>query len=403
VATPFSQNAGQAIPELAERQRTFFMAGAAGAVLSAIGLFLNATQFFESYLMAYFLVLGFSLGSLALAMIHQLSGGAWGVIIRQQTNAASRVLPLLTLLFIPLLFGMHHLFEWTHADVVAADEILQAKAPWLNQTFVIVRAAIYFAIWNALAFFLNKWSLDQERTGDPTIAVRMQRLSGGGLLLLAITVTFASFDWLMSLEPHWFSTIYGMLIGGGMLLGSMALQIVMLAWLSQRKPLSDAIGAQHLHDLANLMLAFVVLWAYFAFSQYLLIWAGNLPEEIAWYMHRSFTSWKFIAIALVIFHFAVPFSLLLSRAYKREAKTILRICVAMIAARWIDLFWLTAPEFHKDGLSISWMDIVIPITLIALWLGGFFAQLRTRSLLAVHDPQIDEALALGPVHGEPAH
>jgi hypothetical protein len=400
VATPFSQNAGQAIPELAQQQRTFLMVGAAGAVLSAIGYFTNSTQFFESYLMAYFLVLGFSLGSLGLMMIHQLSGGAWGVIIRQQLGAATRVLPIVTVLFLPIVFGMHNLYEWTHEDIVAADPILKAKAVWLNQSFFIVRAVIYFVVWNGLAFILNKWSLDQERTGDPAIAVRMQRVSAGGLLLMAGTVTFAAFDWLMSLEPHWFSTIYGMLVGGGMLLGSMALQIITLVWLSRRKPLSDAVGSQHFHDLANLMLAFVVLWAYFSFSQYLLIWSGNLPEEIQWYMHRTFTSWRGIAMALVLFHFIVPFSLLLSRVIKREPTSIIKVCVAIIVARLIDLFWLTAPEFHKDGFSISWMDIVLPLALIGIWGGFFLGQLRTRALLPVHDSQFEEALALGPIHGE---
>jgi hypothetical protein len=400
VASPYSQNTGDAIPELAGQQRTFLMAGAGAAVLSVVGYFTNQTQFFQSYLMAYFLVLGFTLGSLGLFMIHQLSGGAWGVIIRQQLGAAMRVLPIVTILFLPIVFGMHNLYEWTHEDVVAADHILQQKAKWLNSSFFMIRAAVYFAVWTLLAFILNKWSADQERTGDPTISLRMQRVSAAGLLLMAVTVTFAAFDWLMSLSPHWFSTIYGMLIGGGMLLSTMAMQIITLVWLTRRKPLSEAVGAQHFHDLANLMLAFVVLWAYFSFSQYLLIWAGNLPEEITWYHYRSFTSWRFIAMALVFFHFAVPFSLLLSRVIKREPTSIVKVCVAIIAARLIDLFWLTAPEFHHDGLSISWMDIVLPVALIGIWAGTFLGQLRNRALLPIHDPQFDEALALGPVHGQ---
>jgi hypothetical protein len=220
-------------------------------------------------------------------------------------------------------------------------------------------------------------------------------LSGGGLLLYGLCITFASFDWLMSLEPHWFSTIYGVLIMGGQGLSAMAFLIVVTVWLARRKPLSDIVVPQHLQDLANLMLAFVMLWAYFSFSQYLIIWSGNLPEEIAWYLHRLQTGWRFIAIALVVFHFAVPFVLLLSRAIKRMPRTIVKVALGILIARLIDLFWLVAPEFHRTGLTVSWMDIVVPVTLISLWLGCFCWQLRGRAILPVYDPQFEEAL--GPI------
>lgn len=395
----FNQTAEQLIPELATRQRTFLLAGAAGAALSAVGYFLNSAQFFQSYLMAYMFVLGLSVGCLALMMIHQLSGGAWGVVIRQPLGAATRVLPVLTILFLPIVFGMHHLYEWTHEDVVAHSEVLQHKAAYLNTTFFVARAAFYFAVWNLLAFLLNKWSAEQDRTGDPALAIRMQRVSAGGLIIHALCMSFAAFDWLMSLEPHWFSTIYGVLILGGQALSAMAFMIAMLVWLSRRKPLSEVINPQHFHDLSNLMLAFVILWAYFSFSQYLIIWSGNLPEEIEWYLHRLQTGWRFIALMLVIFHFAVPFALLLSRAIKRVPANIVKVTVAILAARMIDLFWLVAPEFHHEGVSVSWMDVVVPATLIALWIGIFFSQLRRRPLLPVNDPQFEEALAAPFVHG----
>src|SRR3954463_3832615 len=213
--TPLTQTADIAIPELAGLQRRLLLAGAVGAAVSLIGLFTNVQQFMQSYLMAYMLVLGLTLGSLALGMVHQLSGGAWGVVIRRPIGAASRVLPVLTLLFIPIALGMHHLYEWTHDDVVARDPILQHKHLYLNTPFFLIRAAIYFAVWNTFSYFLNHWSLEQDRTGDPRLARRMQKLSGGGLVAYGLCMTFASFDWLMSLEPHWFSTIYGMLIVGG--------------------------------------------------------------------------------------------------------------------------------------------------------------------------------------------
>jgi hypothetical protein len=391
----FNETADQQIPELGRLQRRFLLAGAAGAAVSVVGYFVNPAQFFQSYLMAYMLVLGLTLGSLALAMVHQLSGGAWGVVIRRPAGAATRVLPVVTALFLPIVIGMHHLYEWTHEDVVAADPILSGKQLYLNTTFFLVRAAIYFAGWNAVSYFLNRWSLEQDRTGDPRFARRMQKLSAGGLLVYGLFVTFASFDWLMSLAPHWFSTIYGVLIIGGQGLTAMAFLIVVLVWLSRRPPLRDIVVPSHFHDLANLTLAFVMLWAYFSFSQYLIIWSGNLPEEITWYLHRMQTGWRVVAVALVLFHFAVPFVLLLLRRIKRAAGTLVAVAAAILAARLIDLFWLIAPEFHHDGLVVSWMDVVLPLTLLSLWLGCFMWQLRGRAILPVYDPQFEEAL--GPI------
>jgi hypothetical protein len=388
---PLRQTADVLIPELRRLQERLLRAGAIGLAVCAIGALLNMTQFLQSYLMAYMLCLGITLGCLALGMVHQLSGGAWGVLIRRQIGAASRVLPVMTLLFVPIALGMHRLYSWTDADRVAHDEILQHKHLYLNTPFFLVRAVIYFAVWNALAYFLNRWSLEQDYDPDPRIARRMQLLSGGGLVAYGLTITFASFDWLMSLEPHWYSTIYGVLILGGQGLSAMAFLIASVVWLSRRPPLDRIVVSAHLHDLGNLLLAFVMLWAYFSFSQYLIIWAGNLPAEIAWYVHRVETGWRFIGIGLMLFHFAVPFVLLLSRTIKRERDLIVRVAIGILIVRVIDLFWLIAPEFHHYGVSVSWLDILLPLSLFAIWLGCFVWQLRGRALLPVHDPQFEEA------------
>jgi hypothetical protein len=387
-----TQTADELMPELGRYQRQLLTAGAAGLLVSLVGWFFNATQFYQSYLMAYMFCLSVTLGCLALGMMHQLSGGAWGVVIRRPIGAATRVLPVMTLLFVPVLLGMSHLYIWTHADVVAHDGVLRAKHPYLNVPFFIVRAAIYFTSWNAIAYFLNAWSLEQDRSLDPGIARKMQRLSAGGLVVYGLTITFASFDWLMSLEPHWYSTIYGVLIMGGQALSAMAFLIVVLVWLSRRPPLDRIIVKAHFHDLGNLTLAFVMLWAYFSFSQYLIIWAGNLPQEISWYVSRLQTGWRFIGIALVLFHFVVPFVLLLSRTMKREGHLIVMVAMAILLSRLLDLFWLIAPEFHTQGIAVSWMDVVLPFALGAIWLGCFIRQLRGRPILPVHDPQFDEAL-----------
>src|SRR5262245_52000472 len=244
-----SETAGAQIPELALLQRRFFIGAAALGIAAVAGWFLSPAQFYQSYLLGYMFVLGATLGCLALAMIHQLTGGGWGVLVRRPIGAATRVLPILTLLFLPIVFGLHHLYEWTHEDVVAADEVLRGKQLYLNVPFFLVRAAIYFAAWNAVSYFLNRWSLEQDRTGDPQFARRMQLLSAAGLVIYGLTMTFAAFDWLMSLSPHWFSTIYGVLIMGGQGLTALAVTTIALAWLSRRPPLQSIVMPEHFHDL----------------------------------------------------------------------------------------------------------------------------------------------------------
>jgi hypothetical protein len=392
VTPAITQTADVAIPELKNLQQRLLIAAAVGAVISALGFLLNSRQFFQSYLMAYMLWLGVTLGCLALGMVHQLSGGAWGVLIRRPIGAAVRVIPLMTALFLPIALGVTRIYPWTNADLVAHDEALQHKQLYLNVPFFLTRAAIYFVAWNALSYFLNRWSLEQDRTGDPRIARRMQMLSGGGLVVYGLTITFASFDWLMSLEPHWYSTIYGVLILGGQGLSSLAFLIIVLVWLSRRPPLDVIVVPAHFHDLGNLMLAFVMLWAYFSFSQYLIIWAGNLPAEIAWYLHRMQTGWRPIAVVLMLFHFALPFVVLLSRTVKRQGRLLVRVAIAVLVVRLVDLWWLIGPEFHTNGIAVSWMDAWIPLSMGAIWCAVFIYQLRGRAILPVHDPEFDETL-----------
>ncbi len=384
--------ADELLPELRGLQRRLLMAGGIGTLVCAIGLLLDPAQFFRSYLTTYLLLLAVTLGSLALAMVHQVSGGAWGVVIRRILGAATRTLPVLTVLFIPVVIGMPYLYRWTDSALVANDPGLQWKHPYLNVPFFLVRAAIYFAAWNGVVFLLNKWSLQQDETGDPEMAKRMQKLAAGGLLVYGLTITFAAFDWVMSLEPHWFSTIFGVLLMGGQGLAAMAFAIVALAWLSRRPPLRDLVTPNHFHDLGNLLLAFTMLWAYFGFSQYLIIWSGNLPEEAEWYLHRSAHGWQFVALALVAFHFAVPFMLLLLRVTKRSGETLAKVAALILVMRYIDLFWLTQPVWHAEGLHVHWLDVLLPLSLSALWLGVFVYQLRDRALLPLHDPEFDEAV-----------
>jgi len=381
------------IPELKELQAKLVLAGGVGAAICVVGFLIDPAQFVRSLLPAYMWILSITLGSLALVMVHQVSGGAWGVVIRRILDAASRTLPLLTMLFIPIALGLHALYPWADEAQVAADPILQWKRPYLNVPFFLARAVLYFAVWNGIAFFLNKWSVEQDATGDPRIPRKMQVLSAGGLLGYGLTVTFAAFDWLMSLEPHWFSTIYGVLIMGGHALSAIAFAIVVLAWLSRRTPLNDLISPNHFHDLGNLMLGFTMLWTYFGFSQYLIIWAANIPEETEWYIHRTGHGWQIIALGLVVFHFAVPFLVLLSRAVKRHSPMLAKVAGGLLVMRFFDLFWLSAPAFAHDGaFHLHWLDVAVPVSLAAVWLSFFVYQLRGRALLPLYDPEFREAL-----------
>jgi hypothetical protein len=366
-------------------ERPAWIVGGIGLVASLAGAFIATDQFFRSYLLAYLFWFAIAAGALPLVMIHHLVGGRWGFVIRRILESSARMLPLMALLFVPLLFGIHSLYEWSHADVVANDKILQHKSVYLNTPFFVGRAALYFAAWIGLGWLLNRWSSEQDRVSSPALSQRFQRLSGPGLIVYALTITFASTDWVMSLEPHWFSTIYGMLFMVGQVMTTLAFAIAILAAMSETQPVSRFIEPQTLQDLGNLLFAFIMLWAYLSFSQYLIIWSGNLPEEIPWYLRRSTGGWQWVAGALAIFHFAVPFLLLLMRRNKRRLQVMSAIAIAVVAMRAVDLLWLVAPA-HDAALRVHWLDAVTILGIGGLWLAVFSRELRKKSLLPLGDP-----------------
>ena len=382
-----------AIPELSGLRRAALVLGGMGVLALLVGAFLSPAQFFHSYLFAYMYWVGFGIGCLGIVMVYHLTGGGWGVAVRRLLEAGAGTLPLMAVLFVPLLFGLHQIYEWTHTETMMADEVLRAKLPYLNIPFFIARAVFYFAAWIALVFFLTRWSREQDRTGDPRLAVKMRKLSGGGIVLLAFTVTFAVFDWVMSLDPHWFSTVFGMLFLGGQALGAMAFVIAVAYLLSRRPEFARVLAPTILNDLGNLLLAFVMIWAYLSFSQLLIIWAGNLPEEIPWYLHRIAGGWNLIAMALAIFYFAVPFLVLLGRRNKRQHHRLATIAVAIIIARLLDLFFLIMPEFYRDRLSVHWLDVAAIAGVGGLWVTMFLWRLGSQPLLPPNDPELAPALA----------
>jgi hypothetical protein len=359
------------------------------------GALKDPDQFFRSYLFAFVFWNGLSVGALAVLMLQYLTGGAWGIAIRRELEAATRTLPLTAVAFLPLLLGMHRLYEWTHAETVAKDAVLRQKVLYLNVPFFEARASIAFVSWMLLAYSLNKWSLAQDAYPDRAIDRRLQMLSGGGLVVYGLTTTFTSIDWVMSLEPHWYSTMYGVLFMVGQALGALALATVAVVRISAWEPVSQFLGTRHLHDLGKMMFAFTMFWAYVNFSQYLIVWSGNIPEEISWYLARFRGGWGWVGLAVLLLNFVLPFLLLISREANRNPRLLLVAAALLVVMRLVDTAWLVLPAFSNGTLRIHWMDLALPIGLGGLWLSFFARNLATRPLLPVNDPGFEEALAHG--------
>jgi len=378
-------------PDFAGSQRVALIVGVVGLGLCLLGAMANPEQFFRSYLLAFLFWFGLALGSLPLMMLHHMTGGAWGLVIRRTLEAATRTLPLVALLFLPVLFGVHSLYEWARPEVVAADEILRHKAPYLNVAFWRVRAVVYFAIWIGLALRLSSWSREQDRTGDVRLARKMQMLSGPGVVFYFLAMTFAAIDWVMSLDPHWYSSMFGPLLMIGQVLNAFAFAIVALVLLSRYKPLADVVRPDIFHDLGKFLLAFVMVWAYFSFSQYLITWAGNLPEEIHWYLNHAKGGWLWLGLAIIVLHFFLPFLLLLSRDLKRNAPLLAAVAGGIMVMRFVEIFWTVTPIFHPEQLTVHWMDLAAPAGVGGLWFWMFLGELKSQPLLPLHDPFMGEA------------
>jgi hypothetical protein len=383
-------------PNMSRFQSRALIVGIVGFVLLLIGAvaLVDLKQFFQAYLIGFTFWAGIAIGSLALLMLQHLTGGGWGLVIRRVLEASTRTLPLVVVLFIPIIIGAYSLYEWTDREKLAENPIIQFKTPYLNLPFFTVRAVVYFGIWLLLAFFLNKWSLEQDRTGDARFTKNMRVLSGPGMVLLIFSVSFAAIDWFMSLEPEWSSTIYGFIFVASWSLSALAFVIAVMATLSKGEPLNRIVAPLHFHDLGKLLLALVMLWAYFAFSQFLIIWSGNLPEEIHWYLVRTHGAWGAIIVAIGILHFGAPFLFLLSRSLKRNPQKLVIVAILVLVMRVIDLWWMLIPAFTREHFSVRLllMVIVSPIAIGGFWLWFFSWQLSKRALIPVNDPQFESVM-----------
>jgi hypothetical protein len=373
------------------QSRALIVGGVFLVALVAIA-FVNPTRFFQAYLVGWTFWAGISVGSLALLMLQHMTGGGWGFVIRRVLEAATRLLPIMALLFLPIILGAHSLYhEWLDPEALKQHEVVRFKTPYLNLPFFTIRAFIYLAVWSGLAFLLNRWSLAQDRTADARYAKSMREWSGPGMIALIFTVTFASVDWYMSLEPEWFSTIYGFIFVASWSLSALAFVIAAMAGLTAQDPMKRVVAPLHFHDLGKLLLALVMLWSYFAFSQYLIIWSGNLPEEIGYYLERTRGVWAVIIIGIGILHFAAPFLFLLSRAIKRNPRKLVMVAVLVLVMRMIDLIWVLEPAFSNH--KWFWVNVIALLGFGGLWLGLFTWQLSKRALIPINDRQFDSVMA----------
>ncbi len=369
-----------------------FVVGVVLLAISGVGYFTDPKQFFHSYLTAFMYWLSIALGGLFFTMLHHLTGARWSIVLRRLAESVASSLPVMFLLFIPIALGLHDLFHWTHADAVATDELLQSKAPYLNTGFFYIRAAIYFLVWIALSRSLVKTSLQQDIRHDESQIIRLRKISAPGMLLFAATISFASFDWIMSLDPHWYSTIFGVYVFSGAFLAILSFMILMSLYQRRNNVLADVVTVEHYHDLGKFSFAFIIFWAYMAFSQYFIIWYGNIPEETYWYLYRWDNSWRIVSLIIIFGHFVIPFVGLITRASKRHLGYLGAMAAWILVMRWVDLYWLVMPTYHRDGMSISYMDFTCWLGMGGLFVWWVWRRYTAAALVPVNDPGLEASI-----------
>jgi hypothetical protein len=389
-ATMKMTNSDLMAPPVAEaiQTRSLFI-GLIGAIAAIAGAFQAPESFYSAYLSGFMFWLGLSLGCMAVLMLHHLVGGAWSIVIRRILESGMMTLPLMFVLFIPILLHLPRLYRWAQPEVLSDPKtdpkLIDIAHSYLNFDGILWRYILYFVIWIGMAYFLNRWSTEQDSiAGQSTL--RFRALSSIGLVIYSLTISFAVVDWVMSLQARWISTIYGLIFVAGEVLSALCFCVVIETILGKRKPMSEYLTETQIHDHGKLILAFVMVWTYFNFSQWLIIWAGNLPEEIPWYIRRMNEGWEYVGLFLVLFQFAIPFALLLSRQLKREARTLVRLASWILLMRMVDIYWHVEPALHK-GFHLSWLHFAILAGIGGLWMAYFFRNLRSRPLLPVNAPQ----------------
>lgn len=370
--------------------------GVVGGILCAFGYMNLRERFYQAYLTAFIYWLGLSLGSLAIAMLHGVSGGGWGRAIRRVSEAGFATLPLMAVAFLPIALGVTTIYAWADPAIVQQSEVLRHKAWFLNVEGFQTRSIIYFAVWLATSWLINLSSPNNDPTNVLRRAARLQFTSGLGAIAYGFTITLASVDWLMSLEPEWYSTMYGLIQIAGQATAGLSLAIVVSALFARYEPWSRSLTTNRLADLGSLLMACIMFWAYFSYFQFLVIWSGNLPEENIWYVHRGRNGWQYLVWATAALHFTVPFFLLLSRPLKRDAVKLARVAALLLVMHYVDIYWIVAPAMQHGGpsehhLTFHWLDVAAMAALGGLWLALFLWRLSVRIQMPIYDPQVQEA------------
>lgn len=398
-------------PAEINRLRTLALGvGGIALIIWAVGLYFDKEQALFSWLLGFIFWGGIGVGCLGVLMLQYLTGGAWGVVIRRILEAGTRTLPIIVILFIPLAVGVYtrSFYEWTHLSA-ATDHVMEQRGIFMTPWFWVVRSVIYFALWGVMIYLLNGWSARQDNAQSVEesrlILEKASRFSGPTMVIYCLVVTFATVDWMLSLDAHWFSTMWGLLFIAGWALSCFCFVVTILAYLSDKAPMDRVIGKRHFHDLGKLMLALVMVWAYFNFSQFLIIWSGNLPEETGWLLTRMKGGWGYIGAGLILFHFVFPFLILLQQDFKRHARWLAMLAVFILVIRLVDMFFLIGPSARVGSgsmaagtFSVSWMDFVAPVAVGGIWLWWFFGELAKRSLVPAEDPYFEGAVEHGHGH-----
>ncbi|TVQ65094.1 MAG: hypothetical protein EA360_10695 [Balneolaceae bacterium] len=373
--------------------KTFYGFGAVGLIASLAGYFLNSEQFFFSYLTSFTFFTSIALASLILVMIHHITKSSWGTVIRRIPESFSSNLWIWSIFVIPVLLGMSTLYSWTNTAYVANDPIMLGKVPYLNEPFFIIRQIFYFAVWGYMGYRLHKISIEMDNTNNWGLVQALRKISAPGILIFSLTVAFASFDWLMSLDAHWFSTMFGVYFFAMSFQVLFPIIILMVFWMHKNGILKNTIGKAHIYDLGAWFFGFSVFYAYIAFSQFLLIYYANIPEETLWFYHRLEGSWSFVTYAILIGRFVLPFIVLLNRDLKHNNNLLIGVSVLVIVMHIVELHWIVMPVLSHSGISLSWLDLATFVGLGGVFMGLFFQQLKKNNLVPVNDPQLAESLS----------